>query len=51
MERWKKIKFANEEYMDLKLKKILKPLTKSLLKKKPKDILSFIIDWAQAEKV
>lgn len=51
MEKWKSLKLANEQYMDSKLKKVLKPLTKSLLQKKPDDILSFIINWAQIEQV
>lgn len=49
MERWESLKLANEEYMDSKLKDILKPLTKELLKQKPEDVLGFIINWAREE--
>jgi hypothetical protein len=50
MEKWESLKLANEQYMDSELKKVLKPLTKDLLKAKPTDILGFIIDWARQRK-
>ena len=40
------MKEENNDYMNSRLKKVLKPLTKELLKKKPKNILRFIEEWA-----
>lgn len=50
MDKWESLKLANEQYMETNLKKVLKPLTKALLKEKPGNVLDFIIDWAQKEK-
>ena len=51
MERWEKLKLENEEYMNSKLKIVLKPLTKALIKEKPEKIYEFIINWTQSEMV